>query len=108
MPWYFIKYTLLFWVPSVLFLLVFFKRLSPSFRKAYWLTFGVMAVVSVVMEYFYLHFDTWSFSEEIDPLLGIWFWKAPIEEFVYWFGAILFCLSAYIVYSRLLKGGKHA
>lgn len=103
MPLYFITYTILFWVPVALFLFFFFRKLSPERRKAFWITTGIMAVVSVIMEYFYLKFDTWSFSEEIDPLLGLWFGKAPVEEYVYWFGATPFCLSIYLVYLKYMK-----
>ena len=102
MPVYFITYTILFWVPVAVFVLLFFKLLTGTRRKSFWITTAIMAVVSVVMEYFYLKFDTWSFSEAVDPLLGLWFWKAPVEEFVYWFGATPFCLSIYLFYCRIL------
>lgn len=107
MPLYFIMYSVLFWVPVCLFVLFFFGKLPPGIKRAYWLTTLAMAVISVIMEYFYLKFDTWTFSERIDPLLGIWFGKAPIEEYVYWFGATPFCLALYLLYCRLL-GRKHA
>lgn len=103
MPLYFITYTALFWVPVALFMFFFFGSLSPERRKAFLITTLIMAAVSTIMEYFYLRFDTWSFSEKIDPLLGIWLGKAPIEEYVYWFGATPFCLSIYLVYLRLMK-----
>lgn len=107
MPLYFIIYSTLFWLPVCLFVLFFFHRLPPGIKRSYWLTTLAMAVISVIMEHFYLKFDTWTFSERIDPLLGIWFGKAPIEEYVYWFGATPFCLSVYLLYDRLL-GRKHA
>ncbi len=103
MPVYFISYTVLFWVPSILFLIFLYRPLQTYTRKAFWLTVFIMAVVSVIMEYLYLKFDVWGFSERIDPLLGIWIWKAPIEEYVYWFGATPFCLSLYLAYCRLFE-----
>ena len=67
-----------------------------------------MAIALIGMEYLYLKFDVWSFSEEIDPLIGIWFGSAPIEEYVYWFGATPFCLAVYLSYKRLFERGKGA
>jgi hypothetical protein len=37
-----------------------------------------MAVGSVVMEYLFLKFDVWFFSEKIDRLLGLWIGSAPV------------------------------
>ena len=67
-----------------------------------------MAFVLIIMEYFYIKFDVWSFSQKTDPLIGIWFWKVPIEEFVYWFGATPFCLAIYLSYKRLFEKLKNA
>ncbi|MEA3306524.1 MAG: hypothetical protein U9Q34_01920 [Elusimicrobiota bacterium] len=77
-------------------------------KKSFWITSIVMAVALIGMEYLYLKFDVWGFSEKIDPLIGIWFGKAPIEEYVYWFGATPFCLSVYLSYKRLFERGKDA
>lgn len=103
MPVYFISYTVLFWIPSFLFVIFLYKPLEKTTKKAFWLTSFIMAVVSIIMEYLYIKFDVWSFSQNIDPLLGIWFWKAPVEEYVYWFGATPFCLSLYLAYARLFE-----
>lgn len=100
-------YTALFWVPSLLFLALLFPRISPSYRKPFWLTTLIMAVVSVIMEQLFLHFEVWGFSEAVDPLIGWWVLGAPVEEYVFWFGATPFCLSLYLGYRRLL-GGKDA
>ncbi len=103
MPLYFIIYTVLFWVPVTLFLVFFYGKLNPETRKAFWLTTGIMAAVSVVMEYLFLKFDVWFFSQKIDRLLGFWIGSAPVEEFVFWFGATPFCLALYLTYRRFLE-----
>lgn len=103
MPVYLITYSILFWVPAVIFALFFLKMFDPALRKSFWTTSGVMAVVLVGMEYVFLKFDVWFFSEKIDHLVGLWIGKAPVEEFVFWFGATPFCLAVYLCYSKFLK-----
>jgi len=106
LPVYFITYSVLFWVPVVLFSLFVLRFFESKTRKAYFFSSVIMAGVLVVMEYVCLKFDVWSFSQQTDPLLGIWIGKAPIEEFVYWFGATPFCLALYLSYKRLFEGLK--
>jgi len=103
MPVYLITYSILFWVPALLFIFFALPRLSPGLRRSFWAASAAMAVVSVVMEYLFLKFDVWFFSEKIDRLLGLWIGSAPVEEFVFWFGATPFCLALYLTYSRILK-----
>lgn len=103
MPVYLITYTLLFWLPSALFVLFLLRSFSAPTRRAYWAAAAVMAAVSVVMEYLFLHFDVWFFSQKLDHLAGLWIGSAPVEEFVFWFGATPFCLAIYLTYSRVLK-----
>jgi lycopene cyclase domain-containing protein len=103
MPVYLITYSVLFWVPSILFVLLFFKTLDSGTKKSFWAACAAMAAVSVVMEYLFLKFDVWFFSEKIDSLLGLWIGAAPVEEFVFWFGATPFCLAIYLSYCRLFK-----
>jgi hypothetical protein len=55
------------------------------------------------MEYVYLSLDVWTFSEEVDPLLGINILGVPIEEFVFWWGASPLFIFVYLGYERLLK-----
>lgn len=100
MPLYFVKFALLFWVPGIILTAVTWKRLTPAERRAFWWVCGAMAVVSFAMEYVYLWADIWNFSEAHDPLLGIRLWGAPIEEFVFWFGASPFILSIYLTLRR--------
>lgn len=103
MPLYFITYTALFWVPSIFFIVFLLKLFDGSLKKSFWLTSALMAFLSIIMEWLYLKFEVWSFSEKFDPLLGIWFGPAPVEEFVFWFGATPFCLALYLSYRKLLE-----
>ena len=108
MPVYFITYTVLFWIPTLFFVLFLLKFFTSNLKKSFWIASLIMVPLTIVMEYFYLKFDVWSFSQAIDPLIGIWFWNAPIEEFVFWFGAQPFCLAMYLSYKRLFERGKDA
>ena len=103
MPVYFITYTALFWVPSAVFIIFLLKLFDSGLKRAFWLTTGIMGLLSIIMEYLYLKFEVWSFSEQIDPLLGLWLGPAPVEEFVFWFGATPFCLAIYLSYRKLLE-----
>jgi lycopene cyclase domain-containing protein len=103
MPLYFITYTALFWVPSIFFIVFLLKLFDGSLKKSFWLTSALMAFLSIIMEWLYLRFEVWSFSEKFDPLLGIWLGPAPVEEFVFWFGATPFCLALYLSYRKLLE-----
>lgn len=95
MPLYFLTCVLIFWVPGIALLVVNYAWLSGTQRKAFWIVCGIMAVVTFGMEYVYLWADIWSFSEAHDPLLGITFGGAPVEEFTFWFGATPFVLGVY-------------
>ena len=102
MPLYFLKVLLLFWVPGLALTAGLWRGLKRPERWAFLATAAVMAGVSFVMEYVYLWADIWNFSEARDPLLGIRLWGAPIEEFVYWFGATPFVLAVYLLVRRRL------
>lgn len=97
---YFWSCLLVFWVPAVALLVGLWGRLNGPDRRAFWWACGFMAIVSFVMEYVYLAADIWNFSEAQDPLLGIRLFGAPIEEFVYWFGATPFVLAVYLLLTR--------
>lgn len=107
MPVYFITYTVLFWLPAAFFGFFIFRTLPPPLKKAFWAAAGLIALTTTAMEYVYLGFDVWSFSQKTDKLLGLWLGPAPIEEFVFWYGAPPFCLVVYFAYCRIL-GGKNA
>ena len=111
MPIYFWTVVLLFWVPGVALIWGRWKSLTRTQRFAFWTTVGLMTVVSGLMEYVYLKADIWNFSQAVDPLLGIRIFGAPIEEFVYWFGATPFVLGIYLLirpvrHVRLVKSGR--
>ena len=108
MPLYFLTVVLVFWVPGLALVPVYWGRLGEGGRKALLVVVAIMAVVSFGMEYVYLWADIWSFSEAHDPLLGIGLWGAPIEEFTYWFGATPFCLGLYFTFQRFRGRGPFA
>ena len=103
MPVYLVTYSVLFWLPAILLGVFLFKNLAAPLKRSFWAVCLLMALLSVVMEYLYIYFDVWSFSENTDPLLGVWLGTAPVEEFVFWFGATPFCLLVYLGYCRLFR-----
>lgn len=102
MPRYFISTLFYFWLPVVVLSAWTLPRLSSSHKKAFWISLAVMTPATFAMEYVYLWADIWTFSEALDPLLGIRIWGAPIEEFVFWFGAPPFILLLYLSFDRLI------
>jgi lycopene cyclase domain-containing protein len=85
------------------------KKLSPSSKKGFWRTVFVFTPLTFVMEYVFMWADVWNFSEAQDPLIGIWLWGVPIEEFSFWFAATPFILLVYICFTTLLcKRKSHA
>lgn len=103
MPVYLVTYSVLFWLPAMLLGVFLFKTLPVPLKRSFWAACFLMSLVSVAMEYLYIYFDVWSFSEKTDRLLGLWLWTAPVEEFVFWFGATPFCLAVYLGYCRLFR-----
>jgi len=103
MPVYLITYSIVFWIPVLIFVLFFLKIFDGCLRRSFWATSAAMAVALTGMEFVFLKFDVWFFSQKIDHLAGLWIGGAPVEEFVFWFGATPFCLALYLGYSRLLK-----
>lgn len=103
MPRYFLSTILYFWIPVTVLGFILRTKLDPLTKKAFWITMAVLSPMTFVMEYVYLWADIWTFSEAMDPLLGIRIWGAPIEEFSFWFGAAPFILLVYLSWDRLLK-----
>ncbi|MCB4757030.1 MAG: hypothetical protein LHV69_08420 [Elusimicrobia bacterium] len=112
MPRYFISTLVYFWIPVLALGFFLRHRLDPLTKKAFWITLLIMLPVTTLMEYVYLWTDIWSFSEEMDPLLGIWIFGAPIEEFSFWYGGPPFMLLTYLTLDwwmkRPKKGGGNA
>ncbi len=100
MPLYFEICVLSFWLPGAALMIGIWRTLDRASRRAFWIRCAGMALVTFGMEYVYLWADIWNFSEERDPLLGIEIMGAPIEEFLFWFGATPFVLSIYLVLQR--------
>lgn len=100
MPRYFILTLIVFWIPNVVLFLITHDRLDPLTRRAFWITQLLMLPVTIVMEYVYLKTGIWTFSEALDPLLGVRIFGAPIEEFSFWFGGTPFMLLVYLTLSH--------
>jgi len=76
-------------------------------KKILWtqflLTWAFFNILSIIWEYAGLALNIWDFSEAHHALLGPEIFGAPIEEFVFWFGASPFVLTIYIYYEQISK-----
>ncbi len=93
----------LFFIPS----LFLFSHLYPWLIKQNWLgpfvrTFVVMSVIASFFEYAALGMNIWFFPDH-SRLLGIAFFGAPLEEFMFWWGATCFSLLVYLYYNKLQR-----
>lgn len=95
LPLYFLSVVLYFWVPVLVMASWLLPKKDRLDKTAFWLTLAIFLPMATVMEYVYLWLDIWSFSEHFDRLLGPRFWGAPLEEFVFWYGAPPFVLLTY-------------
>lgn len=75
--------------------------------KSIWITLAIVCPLAFGMEYVYLGLNIWTFSEAMDPLLGIRIWGAPIEEFSFWFGGAPFFILVYLSFDWLLRRRKN-
>jgi hypothetical protein len=102
MPIYFLSTLVYFWGPVALMARLLWPGLDPLTRKAFLITLVLFNSLAFGMEYVYLYFDVWTFSEKVDPLLGLRIFNAPVEEFCFWFGATPFALLLYLWLDRLM------
>jgi len=94
---------LLFWFPSIILFCVNAKwMIRKSWMKSFWITNFVIAVVSFYFEFACLGMKIWDFSEHHHRLVGARIFGAPLEEFMFWFGASFFCILLYIYYYRII------
>jgi lycopene cyclase domain-containing protein len=103
MPLYFLSTLVYFWAPVAALAWHLWPKLDPLTRKAFWCTMGIFYTLAFGMEYLYLYLQVWTFSEKLDPLLGIRIFNAPVEEFCFWFGATPFALFTYLGLDRMLR-----
>ncbi|MBD3315214.1 MAG: hypothetical protein GF344_05460 [Chitinivibrionales bacterium] len=95
---------LLFWIPSFILYTVLYRWMVGRFLGAFWMTCAILVPVTFAFEYLCLHLQIWDFYEGIQKLWGPRLFGAPIEEFIFWFGATPFCLLVYLYYYRLSGG----
>jgi lycopene cyclase domain-containing protein len=92
-----------FWIPIVLLSINVLPKTPSSIRTAFFTTCIVLVPVTIAFEYVGLLLDIWNFSEEYSKLWGVRVAGAPIEEFIFWFGATPLCLLLYLYFSECLE-----
>ncbi|MFA6030344.1 MAG: lycopene cyclase domain-containing protein [Elusimicrobiota bacterium] len=100
LPLYFLSTLLYFWLPAAALAWKVYPGLDRLSRRAFWLTLAVFVPLTAAMEFVCLRLDVWTFSEAKDPLLGLRIFGAPVEEFLFWFGAQPFVLFSYLAFRR--------
>jgi lycopene cyclase domain-containing protein len=100
---YFDFVAILFWMPSALLLAMNWgwiarKRIAFPFFSS----LAIGAVVSFFFEYVALGMGVWYFGPA-ENYLGPGIWGAPIEEFLFYWGAAPFCLLLYLYFYRLFE-----
>jgi hypothetical protein len=100
----------LFWVPAFIMLGINRQWMARhEWRRPFWLTNAYLATVLIYHAFSSPGVNIWDYTTEhhtVLPLLGV-FDTAPVEEFVFCFGAMLFSLMLYISFFRLIKRTPH-
>ena len=101
-PWYFLTTLLLFWLPLLPLAGLTWKKLDPPTKRSFWAGCVTVGLMTFGMEFVYRRrAKIWTFSEDVDPLLGIRIFGEPIEEFSFWNGATPFILLVYLTLRAL-------
>lgn len=100
MPWYLLSVLIYFWVPIVGLGLWLLPRQETATLKSLGVSVALFWPLTAAMEYLCLRLDIWTFSEKLDPLVGLRFFGAPVEEFLFWFGAQPFVLLLYLAFDK--------
>jgi lycopene cyclase domain-containing protein len=100
---YFEFVSILFWMPAALLLAANWKWiLRKRIVFPIFSSLAIGAIISFFFEYVALGMGVWHFSGP-ENYLGPGIWGAPIEEFLFYWGAAPFCLLLYLYYFRLFE-----
>jgi hypothetical protein len=106
---------ILFWIPSAILSAMHWKWMARfKLWTPFLLTWMSLNIVSIIVEMTSLYWGIWHFNNNIHKMLYALNGKnpltypfgAPIEEFLFYFGATPFCFMVYIYYFRLIKKNK--
>lgn len=100
---YFEFVAIFFWMPSALLLAVNWKWIvSKRIVFPVFSSLAMGAVISFYFEYVALGMGVWHFGRP-ENYLGPGIWGAPIEEFLFYWGAAPFCLLLYLYFYRIFE-----
>ena len=101
---YFETDMLYFWVPSAVLLVFHWKWLKAvKWGTPLVMVSGILYVVSFYFEFAGLGLNIWTFSKVPHAYLSLWIFTAPLEEFLFWFGAAPLCILLYLYYYRIFN-----
>ncbi|MFW6221788.1 MAG: hypothetical protein ACOC4C_04915 [Fibrobacterota bacterium] len=95
-----------FWIPVIILSVIVLPRQKQCMQKAFFATCLLLMPITIGFEYLSLYLDIWNFSEEHSSLWGYAILGAPVEEFIFWFGATPLCLLVYLFYRQLFTGRR--
>lgn len=93
----------LFWIPAGLLCLYNWKWIRA--KCIGWPILWTMALTGITcffFEFIALGMGVWGFGEKV-AYMEIRIWDTPLEEFLFYWGAIPFCLFLYLHYYRLVE-----
>ena len=93
-----------FWIPILLLAITVLPKEEVTMRKAFFISTIGMIPITIAFEFVGLALDIWNFSEAKSRLWGLNIMGAPIEEFIFWFGATPLCQLLYLYYRHLFPG----
>jgi lycopene cyclase domain-containing protein len=92
-----------FWIPSALLLAMNWRWIARKrIAFPFFSSLAIGAAISFFFEYVALGMGVWYFGPA-ENYLGPGIWGAPIEEFLFYWGAAPFCLLLYLYFYRLFE-----
>lgn len=93
----------LFWLPAALLLAMNWRWMARKrIAFPFFSSLALGAIISFFFEYVALGMGVWYFGPR-ENYLGPGIWGAPIEEFLFYWGAAPFCLLLYLYFYRLFE-----
>jgi lycopene cyclase domain-containing protein len=100
---YFEFVAIFFWIPAALLLAMNWKWIARKrIAFPFFTSLAIGAIIAFFFEYVALGMGVWYFGPP-ENYVGPGIWGAPIEEFLFYWGAAPFCLLLYLYFYRLFE-----
>jgi hypothetical protein len=91
-----------FWISSLVLYILLFKKIKGSVAHSFWACMVLFVPVTFLFEFVGLWVDGWGFDDKY-PLWGLNIFGAPVEEFLFWFGAPPYVMLNYLWFHYALE-----